>query len=730
MTRRRLNRIFGRGRGRAAVPTNPSGLVGPGANWNGVAGSGFAGGVSPTPSGRSIVHSNKVAEDWWRMSFQYSRRDVGYMGRILASDQTTVIQPGTLACCAQFLEPAYSEGVFTSDQLIIFQALAADVNGGIDGIEYVDFNVEGNVQRVTTRTSHQLGAMDSTGNMSGRPIVVSGYAITLDHSAFIDGAVDISATAHSNNPAIADRTCVLRLYRRSTEYDVIYRVPGDYATVQAALAACTANNLQQASIGIVCTADQNIDAAVGISGANMAYSEARRGLITVDANGFNVTMSRATNGTFRPVMNNIRWRGISIDFANITEFYIRDGEGYPHILEGCEVYSSLGYPDFPNGSRRSVPFAYSNMMLVRCIVHDADHINAPIMTNFGNYYHTMPCDVGHHGHYTLGINCYNYSHNVDAEPIRTPTAALQLAYNGAGTATYDEKTPTNTRGLTLKVNGSAVQTFATADLAPTIKSIQAMADAINAYGNGWSATVLEPQASRLSAWYIGLENVSASPVNQPVSRAVTTAAFPHVDTAQTADNALPAFHDNVLVQGNIWQQTNAQFLLWNGCWNSALIQNIGFQKGDAVEVFISQFNGTHRHMIYAMNIVPDQQFYLRQAGNFDMDSTCRIINNVLERMTTDNSAGGAPAPAQNAAVIANNHALVSISPFFTDPTNTTGGTVAANYPGWISTGPLNDAANFTPAAGESIRANLKPRAYPLDILGNAYAELAPAGPIA
>jgi hypothetical protein len=461
------------------------------------------------------------------------------------------------------------------------QRLVSNLTIGVDadakgGVKQVDFWVEGQVQTVTAPSIYT--DTDANGATRSR----YGYWITLNASAFkaisATGEARLYATAVPNDATMQSRVIgydavsgsdgnyPMSVFPRTVANDWSKTVrldgAGDYTSLAAAINAARSAAAEAPLITIAQTGFYEV---TNNPGSPTNYGSGK-GFCTVTAGaGVTATLGRAAAFTpnnpsswpWTPGWDGMEFRGAGIVFdqKNWTAIFVASK---PAWLNGCKFTNSIGTRDtyYWNGGATpspgpSVASYYDGVTVEYCSgqLQSQRYVqNCRVRGVLG--------DVFSGSHYVAG----NYVRSWDGNAFQPNVTALQITYTNPGGHT--SATVTKTGGdapgqtLTLKVDGATVLTIPLgttgADAYPTIQSV---ANAINAFGSGWSATSPARGLMRPSA--LGGENGGLSPNNANAFGTTVSivAAFGiHADWWQGYNGATP--RQNVIIRNNTCRADN------------------------------------------------------------------------------------------------------------------------------------------------------------------------------
>lgn len=526
----------------AGVGLSPT--VGPGAAWNGTAGSG---GTAPTDPTRTTA---KPAAQWLVPDM-----------RVLAAD----MQIG----------------------------LDADALGGVASVQ---FWVEGNTVTVTT-------AVLATPN----GVTVEGYFITLSASAFAahqsGSAATIYATVTPSDGTMQARVIgPLTVYPRATENDRTYTIgatTGTYATVQAANTQMLLDAPERPMFKFVDSGSYEVQCTQNTYTTTVGYTvyAAAAGVTATLIRGNSFDPLNTTTGGVKawewwPNVDQIEFRGsgVVLDLHNWNN--IHASVARPYWFSGCQIINSANARDVYYWDGSPPPGFLPNLfngtlipcLAIGCTIKYVDFFTSGSVTPIGCS--ALGMLTGDHGelHYAQG----NYETQTDPRVFTTLRNAISVYYTGTGTGSIVVTAGANT--LDCKVNGTTVGAPFPITLgnspAATYFTMANVVSAINAIAGGaWHATTLD---NNLACWALAQASATYSPLGTSSGTATNLTAFidyhtewVHTQTTNCQNilyrgntirrsyfttsilNAEHGVYDAVL-KGNVWEQVAQQ--LQNGGW--------------------------------------------------------------------------------------------------------------------------------------------------------------------
>jgi hypothetical protein len=431
--------------------------LGPGPSYTGVPGSGYAGAPPVDP----VRTTAKPRLQWWTPNFQR-----------VWNDQFTV-------------------GVFASAE---------------GGIQKVRLYGEGGVVDLTAMTTNTYT------NLRGETNTEVGYFATLSVSQFLaitgSGTAQLYAEAIANDPTMQHRVIgPLTVYPRATEVDwsKTFGVGGDYATYDdAANALAAAYNAGQVECGRMrCISSGTyylLDPKVRSINISKGYTilDAAPG---VDCNLVRRDVFDPNNAwdTWASHMDNMCiGPGVRIDVMPLR--MIHGGSRRPWWIRGGQFYNSIGARDtlywnnaphpglviFVSEGSGDVPVNWSDGAQCSYGGCPVNQVGAGALKKFSYSKDAVGCIYFDQ---PFIANCYERGSSVKF--FRIVKDMFSVTYKGTGTGAMRIDRPGGIY-LTLMVNGADVKQFQlTRDPGAGVYStVSALCAAINAYGQGFSATTI------------------------------------------------------------------------------------------------------------------------------------------------------------------------------------------------------------------------------------------------
>lgn len=368
-----------------AVPIFPAGMIGPGAGWNGTAGTGGPIAVDPP--------------------------------RTMAKPALRIATPPKQA--------------FTSDLALYIKA------GAKGGIKKVFVRCEGLQVEVTTET------LVTSTDRWGRTHKNVRYVVTLDHSAFpFDGFFEVQIGAEANDGTMQVRwMSPLRFYRASTPFShhvqVAPSVPVSegvsYQTLAAALNhIATQSGVTHAGIEIIEDGDYQLGSpnSFGVPTWTKIFADASM----VDAT---IVGSSVASGVAKAAINcghsNVAFSGVAFDAEWLGVFDITAQKDI--WWDQCEFYSSDGWDALRDGTVNMGAFPQVSLDGTRvsgwsteCYMHDWAGSQANISLVRNPDWTDCPSDV------VTNVACVDGGvyRQVQTGRLRDNTPALNVVYTGSG----------------------------------------------------------------------------------------------------------------------------------------------------------------------------------------------------------------------------------------------------------------------------------------------------------
>jgi hypothetical protein len=426
--------------------------MGPGVLWNGTAGSGYNGSPPADPA------------------------------RTTAKPR---LQPWT-----------FDQQRFTTDDFIL--GCYASAKGGISE---VIAHVEGN--------SHILTVADVNvyTNAKGIVNVEVGYFVCLKASEFLavsaNGAINCYFEAIANDVTMQHRVMgPYKFYPRAVEFDwsKTFGVGGDYANPNLAMEAlATAYEAGTATCGHIRGITSG---SYPLTDALVTSANKSKGYTYMDASP-GVTCNFVRGAAFDPVNTGGVWTyycpldnvclgpGIKVDVKNFNNLHATSTR--PWWMKGCEWTNSIGVRDTlywnnaPHpGFRLVLSEGFGDVLVYWSDGAKCSYAGAPVeQAALKKFSYAQDCVavVYFNPQFLWG----NYERGSSVQFYRASKNMFSATYTGAGTGAMRIDRPGNVT-LTLRKNGIDQVTF---NLTTTTKTVGQLVAAINAYGNGFAATLLD-----------------------------------------------------------------------------------------------------------------------------------------------------------------------------------------------------------------------------------------------
>ena len=523
------------------VPVTPVGIpVGPGGSWTGAAGSGYAGAVPQDP----VRVTAKPALQWWTPSRQ----------RI------------------------------SSDTVI---GVDADALGGV---AYVDFYIEGSVQRATQTRYDDI-------DVNGKPRSRVGYWVTLSNAAFVAkapaGAANIYAKATANDATMQARVIgPLVVFPRGAGVAWSKTVKpsggGDFTSLAAARAQFLIDQPESAEIILAETATYDLPVYTNLFTGHTGY------LVMRAAPGVTATLTRGTSFTGAPAGSIGAWEyawnwmpfcgpiefrgsGIVLDFKNWCSLMVFGPS--PHWFNGCTLTNSAGR-DQLSWNRQPHPGVKFLDNSVSGIDSYFTDVTVSYVSGLGGAMLTgMKAHDAWANHDQCRFIAGCYETGIDPSFFFTAVNAISVAYNGAGAATI--VADQNGRTLDCRIDGVSVggafPLRFTCDQygqrpTDTYYDMGAVAAAISGIpGGAWSASVVDRSRAGVALLdAVGTHTVTAAPSFLPARFDLHT-EWCHIISGYPVENLI--HRDNIvrrsyyttsiwnaegvlrdaIIKGNVWE---------------------------------------------------------------------------------------------------------------------------------------------------------------------------------
>jgi hypothetical protein len=350
--------------------------------------------------------------------------------------------------------------------------------------------------------------------------IVWSYQLNLVHANFpVNGTARIYATVVPKNPALASRIIGPLVYRRKTvQWNREIRIrPGAGSDVAGVIYHDT-NALTNALLFCRNNVSTSVDTIIYADAENHIHNPSIGTGFDIDTGG-NILLEGRNGGTIT-VRNtltdaNINWNfrtnglllgnGFALNITNIGGLTKTAAYRMYSFLPGSairadsamDLYGSSGILNGANAARTpriTPPIASGVMMSYGCSYSDMYYGPKNVARSVFDRIDRISEDM-----YAMPSNnsFLIYRARVGqtvSENLRTPINAINLAYTGAGAATYSVSGPANgARTITLRVAGAAVRTILTSTVAGS--GIYQMSDLVtdinaNLGGSGWIATLV------------------------------------------------------------------------------------------------------------------------------------------------------------------------------------------------------------------------------------------------
>ncbi|RGP41508.1 hypothetical protein BPTFM16_01814 [Altererythrobacter insulae] len=347
----------------------------------------------------------------------------------------------------------------------------------------------------------------------------------------------------------------------------------------------------------------------------------------------------SSNGLLRLRYDGLWLRGsnITIDTADLKQFYHENPANPQHVFDGINITDSKGRGALWLMGLNPMPFLGRNTpYYLECNISVTQNAcnNAALVR--GCTYENGAQDAFSYARCVVG-NELNGHHNED---WRAPIDAMIVAYAGsadAATLELSGGSDTNNRVLTIRENGTSVASLQIKNddagyVADTHYRVGSIVDWINNLSD-WSATLLDntrraAALSHSSASSLGFAFGPIDAKENPVT--LQTVFDPHGDAwamnSQSAENSL--FIANTMVGNNV----PFIFLNHSNLKDIVVANNAGYTDetlNPDYENMVSQWSKSSSHVVVAHNTLANQQLYLRTAIGLTADSYCMLSNNAM-----------------------------------------------------------------------------------------------------
>ena len=539
---------------------------------------------------------------------------------------------------------------YFTDELVIGVWAGANNQGSLLddlGLDRVIVHCEGERFAIEAPTFYLFE--DPAGNV----VRYFGWWAVLQHPG-MHGHAHVYFEAVPKNPAMQSR--VIGPYQFSPQ-PAVHDFQLEIAPSQAVIAGARYQSFQAAMNYLRTAGAQNpritvIEAGnydfVGIAGV---YSG--QGYCTIDAS-VPITIKKPGFSTgaaalIRCGYDGLWFRGpnITVDFRYAAYIYHENAANRDHVFEGVNFTDSGGrYYTYMLGQKPTLYIARDKPWYLECNIGVIQNPCANANLVRGCTLHGGNGDVASSALCVIGNTIRDWT----SEEWRTPLPALSLQYSGAGATATLELAGGNeagTRTFTAKVAGTTVGTFTVlgseaAFLANTNYTVANVAAWLNSL-SGWSATVLDNTRRATSLGKTGTSGTAFAATNVKTSVLTLATIFDqHVDLWALSSTS----NQNVIFADNLCHNYLAQsvYLSPPGGGNDIMVVNNCFDLDqtdiDFGPVF-SQLGDVCQHVVVAHNSWSNQQLLLRSDAGYNPDSYCLIANNIAPTIAWQ--AGGSDA---------------------------------------------------------------------------------------
>ena len=347
----------------------------------------------------------------------------------------------------------------------------------------------------------------------------------------------------------------------------------------------------------------------------------------------------SSNGLLRLRYDGLWLRGsnITIDTADLKQFYHENPANPQHVFDGINITDSKGRGALWLMGLNPLPFVGRNTpYYLECNISVTQNAcnNASLVR--GCTYENGAQDAFSYARCVVG-NELSGHHNED---WRAPLDAMTVSYTGSADAATLELyggSDTNNRVLTIREDGTIVATFQIRNddagyVADTHYRVGSVVDWISSLSN-WNATLLDDTRraaalSHSSASSLGFAFGPIDAKDNPVT--LHTVFDPHGDAwamnSQSAENSL--FVGNTMVGNNV----PFIFLNQSNLRDIVVANNAGYTDetlNPDYEDMVSQWSKSSSHVVVSHYTLANQQLYLRTAIGMTSDSYCMLSNNAM-----------------------------------------------------------------------------------------------------
>ena len=571
---------------------------------------------------------------------------------------------------------------YFTDELVIGVWAGANNQGSmLDdlGIERVNVHCEGETFQIDAPTFYLFE------DPAGNAVRYFGWWAVLQNPG-IHGHAHVYFEAVPKNPAMQSR--VIGPYQFSPQA-AVHDYELEIAPGQAVITGSRYQSFQSAMNYLRTAGAQNPRITVIEAGnydfAGIAAVYSGQGYCTIEASA-PITIKKPGFSTgaaalIRCGYDGLWFRGpnITFDFRYAAYIYHESAANRDHVFEGVNFTDSGGrYYTYLLGQKPTLYIARDKPWYLECNIGVIQNPCANANLVRGCTLHSGNGDVASNALCVIGNTIRDWT----SEEWRTPLPALSVQYSGAGATATLELLGGNevaTRTFTAKVAGSIVGTFSvlnseaafTANTNYTVANVAAWLNSLS----GWSATVLGNTRRATSLGKTGTSGTAFGVTDVKTSALTLTTIFDqHVDLWALSSTS----SQNVIFADNLCYNYLAQsvYLSPPGGGFDIMVVNNCFDLDqtdiDFGPVF-SQVLDVCQHVVVAHNSWSNQQVLLRSDAGYNPDSYCLIANNVAPAIAWQ--AGGSDADI----TIRDNHLFAGASIPAGAIGTTIGGTRATLY---------------------------------------------------
>jgi hypothetical protein len=624
-------------------------LISPSAGWNGTAGTGFGGAYGAVPVDPTRTTAKPVCR---------------------------LIQP---------------PNQYFTDELLIGVSAGANYQGSLAnnmGLERVVVHFEGSTVDIDRPSWRDVECADGTTRSYFAWWVVLKRQSTNGHGQVLFEAVPKDATMQRRVIGPYQFSPQATLHDHQLE---IAATPAEvagvrYKTIAAALNYLRTNAKHNPLITITEAGTYDLTAAAGTYIGQGNTTITATAPVTISRQGVLPIATRY----FRPLYGGLHFKGanITLDFTNAIEFYSETIYAGRTWFDGINIVNSGPFYLLENGGEvRNLSWLARNQpWFTECNISDLPSVGIEASLFRGNtvergyrdVVNGCPCVLGNT---ITGWDSSDYREEIPAFSVTYTggEATATIALTGANAAT--SRTMTVKRGAT------------TSSIVITPSAYQRVTDVVD-----WLNTLTDVTATLLDdtrqSSYLGLVGGAGAAFGDTNIKGVTLTPVTMIDIHP--DFAQSSNFENLIIADNVVTDCAFQTIFFTGnpCKDGLVLNNTVHNRILA-NVYTSQLNNAHSHVVIAHNTFGNQDMLLRTdtggAQKYNPDAYCLFANNVFPAASWN---GGTPDTDMS---ICDNHLM--------------GGTITGNATGTTTGGTmaslLVDAAagDFTPQG--DLLANLK-----------------------